>query len=392
MEGRRQLGPPGAALLSIVFLISLASVTYAAADPFEDGVALARLGRWDEARAALLAGHRLRPNDERFLIELGGVAFKQKRYAEAAGWLRRALRLNPGDTYAADFLATIYFLQGNLEAALKYWNRIEKPRIESVRVEPKPRVDPVLLDRAFAFAPASTLRLPEYVMSRARIGALGIFPAYNIHLDAREDGAFDATFTSHERNGWGSRRECAAFDAAWRHLSDDLPRILQPGAIRDQYRRPWFDGTADKRRVRSAVSGPLRGDPAYRYSLGVDLRDENWDMREVSALKLRKSAVHAAISSYRSAGLVPVNGRGTLPSQLPEHRAGTGVAGGCSAVGIPAQTCVGGEARPVAGPGAPHGKRAPPLLRGGKDLVRPFSCIRAAASLLDFPLASAHDR
>ena len=53
--------------------------------------------------------------------------------------------------------------------------------------------------------------------------------------------------------------------------------------------------------MRSAVSGPLRGDPAYRYSLGADLRDENWDMRS-SALKLRKSAVHAAISSYRSAG------------------------------------------------------------------------------------------
>src|ERR1035437_6543989 len=75
------------------------------------GVALAQLGRWDGARTVLLRGRRLRPRDERFPIELGGVAFRQKRYAEAAGWLRRGMRLNPGDTNAADFLATINFLQ-----------------------------------------------------------------------------------------------------------------------------------------------------------------------------------------------------------------------------------------------------------------------------------------
>ena len=58
------------------------------------GSALAHLGRWNEARAAFLAGRRLRPGDERFPIELGGVAFKQKRYAEAARWLRKGLRLS----------------------------------------------------------------------------------------------------------------------------------------------------------------------------------------------------------------------------------------------------------------------------------------------------------
>ena len=70
----------------------------------------------DEARIVFLEGQRQWPDDPRFPIELGGVAFKQKRYAQAAKWLRRATRLNPNDSYAADFLATIYFLQGNLEA------------------------------------------------------------------------------------------------------------------------------------------------------------------------------------------------------------------------------------------------------------------------------------
>ena len=67
------------------------------------GSALAHLDRWDQARAAFLAGRRLRPNDERFPVELGGVAFKQKRYAEAARWVREGLRLAPSDAYANDF-------------------------------------------------------------------------------------------------------------------------------------------------------------------------------------------------------------------------------------------------------------------------------------------------
>jgi tetratricopeptide (TPR) repeat protein len=67
---------------------------------FYYGSALAHLERWDEARAAFLAGRRLRPRDERFPIELGGVAFKQKRFSEAARWLRKGLRLKPEDSYA----------------------------------------------------------------------------------------------------------------------------------------------------------------------------------------------------------------------------------------------------------------------------------------------------
>jgi len=167
------------------------------------GLALAQLGRWDEANTVLLRGRRRQPWDYRFPIELGGVAFRQKRYAEAAGWLRRGMRLNPGDTYAPDFLATIYFLRGNLEAALKYWNRIDKPQIASVQVEPGMRVDRVLLDSAFAFAPGGTLLLSDLLETSARIRGLGIFPTFSFRMNARPDGAFDVAFAARERDGLG---------------------------------------------------------------------------------------------------------------------------------------------------------------------------------------------
>src|SRR6266850_6240820 len=100
---------------------------------YYEGSALAHLDRWEDAERVLRAGSRLAPGDKRFPIELGGVAFKQKRLPAAAAWLHWGLRIDPTDTYANDFLGTVYFLEGNLEAALKYWNSIGKPQIESVQ-------------------------------------------------------------------------------------------------------------------------------------------------------------------------------------------------------------------------------------------------------------------
>jgi tetratricopeptide (TPR) repeat protein len=268
------------------------------------GSALAQLGRWDEARTAFLAGRRRRPSDGRFLIELGGVAFKQKHYSEAARWLRLGLQLEPNDSYGDDFLATIYFLQGNLEAALKYWNRISKPQIENVRVEPRLRIDPALLDRAFAFAPASMLSLRDFRTSRARVGGLGIFPAYSFHLDAQDDGEFDAIFHAQERDGWGNSKWEAllsTFRGAFYQTIYAEYFNLGRSATNISSLMRW---DAQKRRLHASLSGPLGGNPKYRYQVGLDLRNENWDLRQsfkgaappLGALNLRKEAVNGEIA------------------------------------------------------------------------------------------------
>jgi tetratricopeptide (TPR) repeat protein len=173
---------------------------------FQYGTAFAKVERWDDASRAFEAGFRLQPNDQRFPVELAAVAFKQKHYPAAAAYLRRALKLAPDDSYGNDFLGTIYFLQGNLEAALKYWNRVGKPQIAEAQSEPTPLVHPTLLDHAFAFSPANTLHLPELLTTDLRIRGLGIFPNYRFDLQARDDGKFDVVFRNQERNGWGWNR------------------------------------------------------------------------------------------------------------------------------------------------------------------------------------------
>jgi hypothetical protein len=269
-------------------------------------VALAHLGNWKRARDALLRGHHLQPRDKRFAIELAGIDFKQKRYSDAAGWLRRALSLDPDDRYTKDFLGSVYYLNGNLEAALKYWNRVSKPRLAQVRVDPELRVDPALLDSAFAFSVASTLTLPELLATRSRTSGLGIFPRQVFELGAQSDGSFDLIFRALERNGWGrTKREGLLNLFRGVYLQTVYPEFYNLGRSATNV-VSLIRWDKEKRRLAVSLSGPLRRQAKRRYLLGLDLRNENWDIRSRSrgpapvlgSLNLRRDAVRAGVSSF----------------------------------------------------------------------------------------------
>jgi len=272
------------------------------------GSALAHLGRWDEAQQVLLAGQHLVPRDKRFPIELAGVAFRQKRLPAAAVWLRRGLRLDPTDAYANDFLGTVYFLEGNLEAALKYWNRISKPQIETVQPDHPLRIHPALLDRALAFSPASELRLSDLLTSQERVERLEVFRATRFRLEARPDGKFDVVLNLQERNGWGSN----VWESLLSTFSGVAYQTLYPAycnlggsAINIGSLVRW---DVEKRRLEGRLTAPLHENPKWRYRLGFDLRNENWDIRDSfagpapvrGALNLRREAASAEIASFNS--------------------------------------------------------------------------------------------
>jgi hypothetical protein len=275
------------------------------------GVALAHLERWQEARSALSDGQRLAPNDKRFPIELAGVAFKQKKYGEARHDLHRALRLDAKDDYANEFLATIYFLDGNLEAALKYWNRVGKPQIAEVQSEPALKVRPALLDHAFAFAPASTLTLDELLTSNVRLRGLEIFPTYKLNLEARPDGKFDAILRAQELNGFGNSKLQALVrifsGALFEEITPEFYNLHGSGTnITSLFR---FD--TDKRRAVATINGPLGGSPKWRYRVGADFRNENWTVQTsftgpstfLGATNLRRESLGAEITRFVGARL-----------------------------------------------------------------------------------------
>jgi tetratricopeptide (TPR) repeat protein len=273
---------------------------------FYYGMAMAQLEHWQEAENAFQAGGHLAPNDPRFPIELAGVAFKQKHYPQAARRLRQALKLAPQDTYAIDFLGTIYFLQGNLDASLKYWNRVGKPQVVESRADPVPQVSPAVLDRAFTFSPASLLQRSEFQDTDARIQSLGIFPRYQFDLRARDDDKFDIWFRSQERNGFGSTNWEGLF---W--LLRGLPFLsINPEYYNFRHEAinfvSLFRWDPQKRRVLAQIASPFQGGAKYRYQVAADLRNENWDIRNVLApsspalasLNLRRQVLRFDLASH----------------------------------------------------------------------------------------------
>ncbi len=273
---------------------------------FYYGSALAHLGRLLEAQNALHDGQRLAPADSRFPTELAGIAFQKKNYARAARHLRRSIKLAPTDTYANDFLGTVYFLENNQLAALKYWNRVGKPNIAQVLLEPTPRLSPSLLDHAFVFAPASTLSSRQLLDSETRVHGLGVFAPFHFDLRALPNGRFNVALRNQEHNGFGdSKLEAAVVflrDLPFQGVTPEYDNVAHQ-AINISSLFRW---DAQKRRIFTELSAPFEHSAKYRSVFQLDLRNENWALRDsfagtapvFASLNLRREAGSFALASY----------------------------------------------------------------------------------------------
>jgi tetratricopeptide (TPR) repeat protein len=245
-----------------------------------NGLALARLEKWEEARLAFEAGSRKSPRDSRFPVELAGVAYKQKNLRTAKNRLHRALLLNPQDAYSREFLATIYFLEGNLEAALKYWNPEEKPRLRSVAFAPSLQLNESLRNHALAFNPPQVLTDDALLTTEARLDALGIFSSRRIELAPTSSESYDLTLHLTERNGWGdSNLEGAISLLSGLPYATVYPEVYNLGhrAINFTSLVRW---DSEKRRASLLLSMPLYGYPALRLRVFADARNENWNLSQ----------------------------------------------------------------------------------------------------------------
>lgn len=244
---------------------------------FLRGLALARQQQWNEARSAFAAGHLKNPSDPRFLVELAGVDYKQNNFPAAKRNLLAAVRLGSRDTYTRDFLATIYFLEGNLEAALKYWNAIDKPRLRSVAAQPPPRLDATLLSRAVGFNAPQVLTAQAWLSAQTRLENLGVFSRERLELRPAGE-TFDARLHVAERNGWGdSKLEGAVALLSGVPYATVYPEIYNSGrrAMNFTSLLRW---DSEKRRAFGMFSTPVFHDPARRLQIYFDARNENWNL------------------------------------------------------------------------------------------------------------------
>jgi tetratricopeptide (TPR) repeat protein len=242
------------------------------------GLALAQLGKFSEAQRAFEAGHAGHPHDARFLEEMAGIAYHDKRFTPAKNDLRRALVLDPQDTYASNFLAAIYFLQGNLEAALKYWNRAGKPKLSDLSYDPTPQLDPLILDRAFKFSPGAVWTRNAYLTTQSELEQLNLFPHTFYELEAQRDGAFKLVWHATQEPEWQHMRWQTAVS-----MLRGLPYLSVYPEFYNLNRKglnwlSFFRWDDNKRWLSTAVEWPLEKNPKYHMRLYFVGRNENWNV------------------------------------------------------------------------------------------------------------------
>ncbi len=248
------------------------------------GMALSHLNRWAEARDAFSNGIRKAPRDSRFLTERAGTEYRLNDFSAAKRDLRRSMRLAPSDSYVAEFLGTIYVLEGNLEAALKYWNLINKPTLAAFEAVPAPKTRKVLLDRTVLFSPPAVLEADSFLQTNALLENLGTFPNWRLKLfpvtSSSNSDNYKATLRLTERNGWGS----SLLDGTISLLRGLPYETIYPSYYNLRGDAINLDSLArwdsQKRRVAASVEFPLFQQPGKRLRVFVDARNENWNLSQ----------------------------------------------------------------------------------------------------------------
>ena len=298
----------GAALL----LVWLGTATAADAPQpaqalLDQGVAFGQAGRLDDAEAVLKEGVRRFPSDARFALELAGLAYRRQNPRATKAYLHEALRLNPAERYGNDFLGTLYLLDGNLAAALKYWNRIEKPLLSEVQFTPPLPLTRLLQERTFEISAGQVLTYGRLLRTEANLDLLGVFSQERFELTPARDPGYLLTVRAMPKepplSGWLGKLLTAVRGLPYQAIQPDFYNLGHRGI---QVTSMWrWD--AQKRRVALDVSGPLH---FWRYHLLFDGREENWDLARTysgagpaDALSLRKAEAGADLERNLSSRL-----------------------------------------------------------------------------------------
>jgi tetratricopeptide (TPR) repeat protein len=288
--------------LGLVALSLLAETTPPeAATLLKEGLELARQEKWREAEAVFARGQKIAPQDARFAAELAGISYRLGQISVAKSRLGDALGIEPANEYANDFLGTLYLLEGNLAAALKYWNRIGKPLIDELTLLPEIPLHPLLRDRGILISRGQVLRQDQLRWTQANLDRLNVLASYRIDLEAAANGRHRVLLRStpkrHLTSGWLGRVLPMIRGLPYQAIHVDVNSIRQ---------RAWnFESIwrwdPDKRRVAASLQAPFRLNPKLQLQAMLDIRDENWNLtttyrgpQPFNSLLLRKYEVGGA--------------------------------------------------------------------------------------------------
>jgi tetratricopeptide (TPR) repeat protein len=167
-----------------VQILSDALATNPTADTyFYLGIAYGNMKEYQKAEDVLNEGSRRFPEEARFHDELAGVFLATREPENAKAELRRALEVDPDDSYASDLLASIDISEGEVQTALRFWNKNGRPVIDRILHNYYQNFGSWVVRDAVTFKPGDVLHYGDWKTTEARLFQTNIFANVGLEVE-----------------------------------------------------------------------------------------------------------------------------------------------------------------------------------------------------------------
>src|SRR5438552_3267238 len=133
------------------------------------GIAYTAMKEYQKAEDILKEGNQRYPKDARFPNQLADFYLTNNDREAAKAELERTLVTDANNNYASDLLATINMSEGEVQAALRSWNRSGRPLINDILHNYYLTFSSWVVRDAVAFHPAGILKYSQWKTTQSRL-------------------------------------------------------------------------------------------------------------------------------------------------------------------------------------------------------------------------------
>ncbi len=253
------------------------------------GIAYARVKEYEKAEETLKEGSRRYPQDTRFHNELADLYLTNNDRDAAKSELRSTLVVDPNNSYASDLLATIDMSEGEVQSALRSWNKSARPVINDILHNYYLTFGSWVVRDAVAFHPAGVLHYSEWKTTESRLFETDNFTNVGLEIEpTRVPDQYNAIVRTTTKSN---------------SLTNFLFGVFKGAPIETSYVDLWnlansginFNGNyrwqTNRRRVAGRLKIPVPFAGLLHLDLGDTWRAERWDLSPVIRPELKAKSL-----------------------------------------------------------------------------------------------------
>ncbi|HYR88360.1 MAG TPA: tetratricopeptide repeat protein [Terriglobia bacterium] len=240
------------------------------------GIAYRSMKEYEKAQEMFREGAQRYPDDGRFHFEMANLFLENNDTEAARSELERTLDVEPDNAVASDLLATIDMSEGDVQSALRWWNRSGRPVVDDILHNYYLNFGSWVVRKAVAFHPAGVLHYDAWKTTESRLFETDNFANVGLEVEPTPvPDHYNAVLRTTNRTNTLSDFAFGIVRGAPFHISFlDLWNLRNTGInFNGNYR--W---DTDRRRMAGSLKIPLPLPGLLHLEIGNTWRKERWDL------------------------------------------------------------------------------------------------------------------